>query len=195
MYSACTMRPHVRNNGMLLCDRRHSDAWQLVPGLGNQPTDTYITEKHTYDAFQNTRLESLLREWGVDMLVIGGGCDQCVLRNHGAVCALALDIATSAVALLSYLDMAIKFGLEWLTASRSPSCNAGASMCHRMTDIVCLRAKVRLHEELQRDDAQRWQRQHRASLHEAALKAFKTAFGKVLTCEEAKEMFAQHQQG
>ena len=57
---------------MLLCDRRHSDAWQLVPGLGNQPTDTYITEKHTYDAFQNTRLESLLREWGVDMLVIGG---------------------------------------------------------------------------------------------------------------------------
>ena len=33
------------------------------------------------------------------------------------------------------------------------------------------------------------------SLHEAALKAFKTAFGKVLTYEEAKEMFAQHQQG
>lgn len=32
------------------------------------------------------------------------------------------------------------------------------------------------------------------SLHEASLLAIKTAFGKVLTCEEAKAMFAQHKQ-
>ncbi len=57
---------------MLPYGRRGTDAWQLVPKLGNQPGDTYITEKNTYDAFQNTRLESLLRDWGVDTLIVGG---------------------------------------------------------------------------------------------------------------------------
>ena len=33
------------------------------------------------------------------------------------------------------------------------------------------------------------------SLHEATLKAFETGFGKVLSCEEAKRMFAEHRQG
>ena len=33
------------------------------------------------------------------------------------------------------------------------------------------------------------------SLHDASLKAFVTGFGKVLTCQEAKEMFTQHKQG
>ena len=32
------------------------------------------------------------------------------------------------------------------------------------------------------------------SLHEASLRAFETSFGKVLTCEEAKELFRQHKQ-
>ena len=33
------------------------------------------------------------------------------------------------------------------------------------------------------------------SLHEASLKAFQTGFGKVLSCDEAKKMFAEHRQG
>ncbi len=33
------------------------------------------------------------------------------------------------------------------------------------------------------------------SLHAASLRAIQTSFGKVLTCDEAKEMFAQHKQG
>jgi len=65
-------RPCRQTSDMLKFGRRHTDAWQLVPCLGNQPGDTYIPEKNTYDAFQNTRLESLLRYWGVNMLIIGG---------------------------------------------------------------------------------------------------------------------------
>ena len=52
--------------------RRGSEAWQLVEGLGQKPDDTIITEKNTYDAFQNTSLESLLRRWGVDTVIVGG---------------------------------------------------------------------------------------------------------------------------
>ena len=33
------------------------------------------------------------------------------------------------------------------------------------------------------------------SLHEATMKEFKEAYGKVLSCEEVKEMFADHRQG
>ena len=32
------------------------------------------------------------------------------------------------------------------------------------------------------------------SLHEATLKAFQTGFGKVLSCDDAKSMFAEHKQ-
>ena len=52
--------------------RRGSEAWQLVDGLRHEPDDTFITEKNTYDAFQNTSLESLLRRWDVDTVIVGG---------------------------------------------------------------------------------------------------------------------------
>ena len=43
-----------------------------MDGLGQKPDDTYITNKNTYDAFQNTDLESLLQRWGVDTVIVGG---------------------------------------------------------------------------------------------------------------------------
>ena len=43
-----------------------------MEGLGQQPGDTYVTEKNTYDAFQNTGLDGQLRRWGVDTVIVGG---------------------------------------------------------------------------------------------------------------------------
>ena len=44
----------------------------FYPNICNQPDDTYIKDKNTYDSFQNTRLESLLREWDIDTVIVGG---------------------------------------------------------------------------------------------------------------------------
>ena len=43
-----------------------------MEGLGNQPDDTYITEKATYDAFMNTRLWGVLSRWQTDTVIIAG---------------------------------------------------------------------------------------------------------------------------
>jgi len=91
--SAAAVRADV---GVSLYGRRNTEAWQLAPDLGNQPDDLYIKDKNTYDSFQNTQLESMLQERGIDTVIVGGlatnmccgatarcaaaACDQHVLR-------------------------------------------------------------------------------------------------------------------
>ena len=54
---------------------RFSEDWQLMPGLNDEsiaPHAARITDKTSYNAFLHTSLEDLLRERGVDTVVIAG---------------------------------------------------------------------------------------------------------------------------
>jgi nicotinamidase-related amidase len=55
-----------------------SDFWQLAHGLTIEPTD-HLVRKTTPDSFMGTKLEALLREHGVDGVVVTGyACEFCV---------------------------------------------------------------------------------------------------------------------
>ena len=55
-----------------------SDFWQLAHGLAIEPTD-HLLRKTTPDSFMGTKLEALLREHGVDSVVVTGyACEFCV---------------------------------------------------------------------------------------------------------------------
>lgn len=55
-----------------------SDFWQLAHGLVIEPTD-HLLRKTTPDAFMRTALEALLRDHGVEHVVVAGyACEFCV---------------------------------------------------------------------------------------------------------------------
>ena len=55
-----------------------SDFWQLAHGLVLEPTD-HLLRKTTPDSFMHTPLEALLREHGIDHVVVTGyACEFCV---------------------------------------------------------------------------------------------------------------------
>ena len=130
----------LEDSGMLsrlLHSRRDTDAWQLVPDLGNLPGDTYITEKNTYDAFQNTRLESLLLEWGVDLLVIGGVATNMCCETTARCVRRHRVQPTSAVA----LRPASQQRSDSDRRSASQPCGVwddGALLCRSMVLSVCV---------------------------------------------------------
>lgn len=78
-----------------------------MPCLGNQDNDTYIPEKNTYDAFQNTRLEPLLRYWAVDTLIIGGVATNVCCETTARCVHLHRVQPASAVALVSIINAAV----------------------------------------------------------------------------------------
>ena len=87
-----------------------------MPNLGNQPGDTYIPEKNTYDAFQNTRLEPLLRYWGVNLLIIGGVATNVCCETTARCVHRRRVQPASVVALLFLLTAAV----WWSSTLRQP---------------------------------------------------------------------------
>lgn len=64
-------------------------AWQFLPGLDvDAGRDTVIDEKRTYDAFYETRLQSLLQARGVRAVVVGGCMTElcCETTARSAFC-------------------------------------------------------------------------------------------------------------
>jgi nicotinamidase-related amidase len=64
---------------------RGTDGWQIVPELKRAGDETVI-EKHYGDAFEDTRLESVLSELAVGRLIVAGAeTDACIRSTlHGA---------------------------------------------------------------------------------------------------------------
>lgn len=65
---------------------RGSERWQIVPEL-SPAADEQLVDKGYGDAFEQTRLESVLSELGVGQLVVAGAqTDQCIRCTlHGAL--------------------------------------------------------------------------------------------------------------
>ena len=69
--------------------------------------------------------------------------------------------------------------------------NKTALLGHYRTMLVCRSAFTKNFNVIMLSDGNAsWER----TMHESSLKALKTAFGKVLTCDEVKSMFLQHRQ-
>ena len=174
--------------------RRGTDAWQLVPGLGSKPTDTFITEKNTYDAFQNTQLESLLRQWGVDTVLVGGVVTN-MCSETTARCAGGLSPGTRA--------LSPRCCLHAIVVHRAASPDSDTLGCYlhgkcavqlpAPRESLCTRRSAftkNFNVMMLSDGNEGWD----GSLHKASLKAFEAAFGKVVSCDDVKRMFAEHEQ-
>lgn len=63
----------------------HSEVWQLAPGLEDRDDEPHVGKQYG-DSFEDTTLESVLRDLGVGHLVVSGAqTDMCVRSTlHGA---------------------------------------------------------------------------------------------------------------
>ena len=178
--------------GMLLHGRRNTDAWQLTPDLGNQPDDLYIKDKNTYDSFQNTRLEAMLRERGVDTVIVGGLATNMCCGSTARCAADARDQHVLVVVAMQASAAAL------VAQSASLGCSVHGPRSAALGMRSCSHLHARRSAFTKNFNAVLLSDANNApekSLHEASLKEFKEAFGKVMSCEEVKEKFADHRQG
>jgi nicotinamidase-related amidase len=154
--------------------RRGSEAWQLVEGLGEQPDDTYITDKNTYDSFQNTSLGALLQGRGVDTVIVGGvitnACCETTARcavtssNNGSALSgndMSVLLEPHTVALLRshcrHFSTLARTAFLSTAESDDPIFVECLQMASQRSVTHLAAMQVGFHEELQRDHAQRRQ--------------------------------------
>jgi nicotinamidase-related amidase len=84
---------HEEDGGLLQFD---TDAWQLAKGLAVRPGDLRV-RKMAPDSFDNTGLQSLLQERGVERLVVCGlQTDCCVNATVRGAAALGYEVVLAA---------------------------------------------------------------------------------------------------
>ena len=87
--------------------REGSWGWEIVDALAPRPSETVI-RKVRYDGFYGTSLDHLLRQWGVDTLVLCGTVANICVHYTAASAALrwySVIVAKDAVSALEQFDM------------------------------------------------------------------------------------------